>query len=124
MVGTVACIVVGACTEEASAPGGTAQSRGSQCFLASQVNGFSPISDTIVDVQAGASRYFRLTLHGFCPNTAFRNRVGLRTLGGGRWICRGLDAEIVVPDAMGGQRCLVRDVQPITRADWDAGRRH
>jgi Family of unknown function (DUF6491) len=113
-----------ACAAQPGAPApGAARSSGHQCFLARQVNGFSPVSDNIVDIQVGANRYFRLTLDGFCPDTAFRTRVALRTLTGGSWICQDLDAEIIVPDPTGGQRCLVRGIQPITRADWLAGGR-
>lgn len=91
-----------------------------ECFLGRQVSGFSAVTDSIVDIQVGASRYYRLSLDGSCPDAAFRNRIALRTLTGGTWICQGLDAEIVVPDAMGGQRCLVRDIQPITKDQWRA----
>ena len=123
-------VALGACTglavyaAEAGASRQAPQSRKDQCFLASQVNGFSPVSDTIVDVKVGSDRYFRLSLQGSCPDAAFRHRIALRTENGGRWICQGLDAEIVVADPMGGQSCLVRDVQPITKAQWDAGSRH
>ena len=121
--GAAVCFVIAGCAVQAGAPSPSAEARGTQCFLASQVNGFSPVSDTVMDVKVGAGRYYRLSLQGSCPDAAFRNRVALRTLSGGNWICQGLDAEIVVPDAMGGQRCLVREVQPITKAVWDAGSR-
>ncbi len=91
-----------------------------ECFLGRQVSGFSAVTDSIVDIQVGANRYYRLSLDGSCPDAAFNNRIALRTLTGGTWICQGLDAEIVVPDAMGGQRCLVRDIQPITKDQWRA----
>jgi hypothetical protein len=94
--------------------------RTNQCFLGRQVNGFSPVTDSIVDIQVGANRYYRLSLDSSCPSAAFNNRIALRTLTGVTWICHGLDAEIVVPDAMGGQRCLVRDIQPITKDQWQA----
>lgn len=93
-----------------------------QCFLARQVNGYSPVSDDVVDVQVGANRYYRLELAGTCPNSAWSHRVALRTTGGGSWICQGLDAEIIVPDPAGAQRCLVTEIRPITKADWIAGR--
>ena len=93
-----------------------------QCFLARQVNGYSPVADDIVDVQVGANHYYRLQLSGSCPNSVWSHRVALRTTGGGSWICQGLDAEIIVPDPAGVERCLVTDVRPITKADWIAGR--
>ena len=74
-----------------------------QCFLARQVNGYSPVSDDVVDVQVGANHYYRLELSGACPNAEWSHRVALRTTGGGSWICQGLDAEIIVPDPSGAQ---------------------
>lgn len=91
-----------------------------ECFLGRQVSGFSAVTDSLVDIQVGADRYYRLSLDGSCPDATFRNRIALRTLTGGTWICQGLDAEIIVPDAMGGQRCLVRDIRPITKDQWRA----
>jgi hypothetical protein len=96
-------------------------SRG-QCFHAGQVSGFSSVSDNIVDVKVGANRFYRLQMSGSCPNSNFSQRVALRTIGGGSWICRGLDAEIIVPDPMGGQRCLITDVTPISKDVYRATR--
>lgn len=112
------------CTAEPPASPQAAQTAGRECFRASQVNGFSPVSDNIIDVQVGANRYYRLSLMGMCPNSVWTHRVALRTTGGGQWICQGLDAEIIVADPSAPERCLVSNVQPITKADWDAGQHH
>ena len=123
-IGTAALAVVGAC---ALAPGRppAAQTTGRECFLARQVNGYASVSDQIIDVQVGANRYFRLSVDGSCPQQSFSQRIVLRTMTGGDWICQGLDAEIIVPFAAGApQRCLVNDVQPISKAAWLADRRH
>jgi hypothetical protein len=121
-------LVLASLTSCAAQPGATvaaAQSSSRQCFLASNVNGFSSVSDTIVDIQVGASRYYRLSLAGSCPNIAWRNRVALRTTGGSDWICQGLDAELIVPDPnTSAQRCLVTGIAPITKAEWLAKGRH
>jgi hypothetical protein len=115
--------IVAACAAQPGPPL-AAQTSGRQCFLARQVNGYTSVNDQAVDVQVGANRYFRLSLDGSCPQSAFSQRVALRTTGGGDWICQGLDAEIIVPFAGGPQRCLVNDVQPISKAQWLADRRH
>jgi hypothetical protein len=115
--------IVAACAAQPGPPL-AAQTSGRQCFLARQVNGYTSVNDQAVDVQVGAHRYFRLSLDGSCPQSAFSQRVALRTTGGGDWICQGLDAEIIVPFAGGPQRCLVNDVQPISKAQWLADRRH
>lgn len=120
----VAGMTAAACSTQPGSSAVAAANSGRQCFLARQVNGYTSVSDQIVDVQVGANRYFRLSLDGSCPQSAFSQRVALRTTGGGDWICQGLDAEIIVPFAGGPQRCLVRDVQPISKESWLADRRH
>lgn len=98
----------------AAAPAGSAA--GGQCFLASQVSGYSSVADDLVDVKVGANRYYRLQTLGSCPGTMFSQPVALRSIGGGSWICRDRDAEIIA----GGDRCLVRGVTPISREAYQA----
>ena len=88
-----------------------------ECFRGEQVNGYSSVSDEVVDVKVGASRYYRLQTLGRCAAPMLSQPFTLRTLGGGSWICRGLDAEIV----SAGDRCLVRGVTPISREMYQAG---
>lgn len=124
LFGASACLALAACTSQPVATSAAAAETPSrQCFQARDVNGFSAISDTVLDVKVNSNRYFRLTTDGSCPNTDFRPRIALRTLSGGSWICQGLDAEIVVPDAGGAERCQVRNIQPISKADWLAARK-
>jgi len=94
----------------------------SQCFLASQVNGFTSHGDEWVDVRVGANRAYRLNLAGPCPDVDSSLRVALRTRAGGSWICQGADAEIIVPSPTGTQRCLVTGVRPLSPAEAAAGR--
>lgn len=119
----VAGLTVAACSAQPGSPAVAAANSGRQCFLARQVNGYTSVSDQVVDVQVGANRYFRLSLDGSCPQSSFSRRMALRTTGGGDWICQGLDAEIIVPDPMAPERCLVSGIQPITKDDWIAARR-
>src|SRR6186997_1628459 len=65
-----------------------------RCFLASQVNGFTPRGNDAVDVRVGANRSYRLSLAGPCPDVDWSFRLALRTTGGSSWICQGADAEI------------------------------
>jgi Family of unknown function (DUF6491) len=96
----------------------------SQCFLASQVNGFASHGDESVDVRVGANRNFRLSLAGPCPDVDSSLRVALRTRAGGSWICQGADAEIIVPSPTGTQRCLVTAVRPLSPAETAGPDRH
>jgi hypothetical protein len=124
LIGAAGLAMVAACAAQPGPPALAAQTKGRQCFLARQVNSYSSVSEQIVDVKVGANQYYRLSLDGFCPQSAFSRRVVLRTTGGGDWICQGLDAEIIVPFAAGPERCLVNNVQPISKGQWLAGRRH
>jgi hypothetical protein len=94
-----------------------------RCFLSRQVNGFTSRGEDAVDVHVGANHYYRLTLAGPCPDVDWSFRVGIRTLGGGSWICQGADAEIIVPSPNGRQRCLVTDVRPLSADEVAATRR-
>src|SRR4051812_903644 len=124
LIGGTATGLLAACANQPGGPGVAAQSKAGQCFLASNVNGYSFVSDNAVDIQVGANRYYRLSLNGWCPQSAFSQRLALKTTGGSSWICQGLDAEIIVPSPGGAQRCLVNSIQPITKEAWRADSKH
>jgi Family of unknown function (DUF6491) len=106
------------CAAPPAANPAIAQRSGGQCFLATQVNSFTPTKAGSVDVRAGASRYFRLDLGGGCPNVDWSMRVGIRSVGGGSWICEGYDAELIVPEPGIGGRCPVSKVTAISKAQY------
>jgi Family of unknown function (DUF6491) len=112
------------CTTQ-SASTSTAQSRsGGKCFIPSEVNSFTATKDGNVDVKVGSSRYFRLTLGGGCPNNInFATSVGIRATGGGTFICEGYDAELIVPDPSGTQRCPISAVHAISEEQYLADRK-
>jgi hypothetical protein len=104
---------VSACTAT-QAPGRQAAAgmAGRQCFTAGQVNSFHPIDQDTILVRTGASTYYQLDILGTCPEINWTARVGIRSTGGGSWICRGQDAEIVVPNpGRGFDRCPVLGVR-------------
>jgi len=107
-----------ACAARPSAAPAAAQRSAGQCFLASQVNSFTPTKAGFVDVRVGASRYFRLELGGGCPNVDWSMRVGIRSVGGGSWICEGYDAELIVPEPGIGGRCPISRVTPISKEQY------
>lgn len=105
----------------AAPPAGTpaaARANGSQCFLAREVNSFSPGKSGFVDVRAGATRYFRLDLGGGCPEVNWSTSVAVRAVGGGSFICQGYDAELIVPDPSGTQHCPISRITPITKEQF------
>lgn len=110
---TALAAAVSACTAnpapDAQAAAGTS---GRQCFTAGQVNSFHPIDQNTILVRTGASTYYQLDILGTCPEINWTARVGIRSTGGGSWICRGQDAEIIVPNPNRGfDRCPVLGVR-------------
>ena len=113
-----------ACTPQDGAPGASAGARDRQCFRAQDVNGFTPVDQDTVDVNVGAGRVFRLELAMDCRDVNWSQRIAIRSRGSS-WICTGraLDAELIVPDAIGPGRCLVNDVHRLSDAEVEAARR-
>jgi len=97
---------------DAQAAAGTS---GRQCFTAGQVNSFYAVDQDTVLVRTGASTYYQLDILGTCTEINWTSRVGIRSTGGGSWICRGQDAEIIVPNPnRGADRCPVLGVRLLT----------
>ena len=117
-----AALAISACSATPAPAGAAARSSG-QCFLASNVNSYNANADGTVDIQAGASNYFRLTTAGGCPDINWSMQVGIRSTGGSDFICNGYDAEFVIPDPSGTQRCAIASVTPITKEQYDSATR-
>src|SRR3954447_12480516 len=109
---------IGSCTAPPPGAPPGARANGGQCFIASQVNSFTATRDGNVDVKVGAGRYYRLTLGGGCPQVDWSTSVGIRAIGGGNFICEGYDAELIVPDPSGTQRCPVSGVHAISKEQY------
>lgn len=119
----IAATLLGCGPQPAAGAASAAATPRRECFNARQVNSFNAINDEFVDVRVGARRYFRLQLTGVCPNIDWTQRVALRTTGGSSWICRGMDAELIVPSpGIGPERCLVTNVRPLSDAEARAMR--
>ena len=88
-----------------------------QCFSANSVRGFETLRGGLVLMRAGGNRTFALQTLGDCPDINWARGIGIRTFGGGSWICSGLDAQLVVPSPIGAQYCAVRDVRWISREE-------
>ncbi len=107
-----------------SPPGGAhaAAAGERQCFSAAAVRRFRPVDRHAVDVEISRSRVYRLGLSAGCFDVDWADRVALRPRTGS-FVCRGLDAELIVPGRRGPDRCLVTSVRQLTRAEAQASRR-
>jgi hypothetical protein len=102
--------------------GQAARGAGQRCFLPSQVNGFNAVDSDTVQVTVGVNTIYELQIVGVCPDIDWSQRIGIRSTGGGSWICSGLDAELIVPSPMGVQRCPVTSVRRLSPAEVQAAR--
>jgi hypothetical protein len=99
-----------------------ARGTGQQCFLPSQVNGFNAVNSDTVRVSVSVNTIYELGIVGTCPDIDWTQRIGIRSTGGGSWVCRGQDAELIVPSPMGVQRCPVTSVRRLSPAEVQAAR--
>ncbi len=109
----------------ATAPGqqqAASSSTGRQCFNASQVNGFQALDEETVHVTVGVKTVYALEIAGACPEVDWSQRIGIRSMSGISWVCRGYDAELLVPGPLGTQRCPVLSVRQLTPAEAQAAR--
>jgi hypothetical protein len=86
------------------------------------VNGFNPQGDDVVYLRVGASDIYRAEILGTCSDIDFAQRVAIRSLGGGSWICQGMDAEFIVPGPLGGDRCPITSLRKLSDAEVQAYR--
>ena len=114
---------LGACTNVAEPGSVSAQGAGRECFLPRQANGFTPVGNDRVLVDAGPSRVFELELTGTCLDVDWSNRIGIRSRGGGSFVCQGFDAELLVPGPTGRiQQCPVTAVRRLSDEEVQARR--
>ena len=118
-----AAALAGACAMDGPAPRAQAAAAGErQCFLASRANGFRAIDRDTVLVEVGARTLYELRLFASCPDINWEHRIGIRTRGGGSWVCSGHDAELLVSSPVGVQTCLVTGVRKLTPPEVEAVR--
>jgi hypothetical protein len=107
---------------DTEAGGATAAADARQCFRAGEVNGFSAGDDDTAYVTVRARDVYRLELSGICHNIDWAQRIAIRSMNGSSFVCRGHDAELIVPSPMGPDRCLVTEVTKLSEAETKAYR--
>lgn len=115
----LAALLLAACVGE---PVESAASGERQCFLPRQVSGFHTDERDSVHVEVGASQVYELEIVATCPDIDWSQRIAIRSTGGSSWVCRGMDAEIIVPSPSGTQRCPVTGVRRLTDTEVQAWR--
>jgi hypothetical protein len=116
----------------ACAPAGEAQpalsarTEGRECFYASQVSDYDSVDRDTVYVTTSPRRVFALDILDNCPDINWSRQIVLQRRGGSNFICRGQDADLLVPSIGGGlDRCPVfgiRQLSPDEVQAWRASR--
>lgn len=110
-----AALLPAACTAPGE-PGSASNRAERECFHVDNVRSFTPLDDDAVAVRVGARDHYRLELIGTCPDVDWAWSIAIRTRGSS-WVCRGFDAELIVPHPSGAQYCPVRSVRKLTEAE-------
>lgn len=90
-----------------------------QCFWADRVTNFASADERIVNVRVGVRDVYEFEMLGRCHDLDWSHSIAIVSRGGST-ICSGLDAEIIAPSAIGPQRCPVRNVRKLTKAEIEA----
>ena len=107
-----------ALAQSGSSPATSSHAPSSQsCFYDRDVSNFHAVDDSTLYLRVGVSRVYRLDLMSPCSGLTFRQRLGIKTTPGNRWICSPLDAEVVYRDNGFPQRCPVTGLHELTAAE-------
>jgi len=101
-------LAIAAVASVLAAGAAAAKDNGRDCFLQRNVNGFSAASDSTVYVRTGVKEIWRLDLMIPCNGFALQ---GSPTSG---WICRPLDATVIIRNTGITQRCPVSAIHHLT----------
>ena len=94
------------------------------CFFLSQVNGFNDAPDSDngsnqIIVNVSVNKKYLFETFGACPDLDWTQTIGFDQRGPGQ-ICQGMDVDLIVPTSIGPQRCPLRMIRKISKAEIDA----
>jgi len=116
--------LAGCATAERDASVDTAESQARSCFFLNQVSGFNDApdiergSDRII-VNVSVNDKYLFETFGSCPDLNWTQTIGFDQRGPGQ-ICQGIDVDLIVPTSIGPQRCPVRMIRKLSKAEIDA----
>ncbi|MGE0666469.1 MAG: DUF6491 family protein [Sphingomonadales bacterium] len=89
-----------------------AEQTGKDCFWLSEISGFSKADRKHVHVHTGPSEVYVFETMGTCSNLNFTEDIAFEKDTPGQ-ICSGLDVDLIVPTAIGPQRCPVKMISKL-----------
>ena len=95
-------------------PTAIGQSSGPQCFLANEVDSYTPGPDGFVNVKVGDDRWFGLHLSSDCPSMDWLMQIAIRPRDS-NWLCEDRGSYLIAPDPAGLHRsCYVSGIRRLT----------
>lgn len=118
ILGLAAFTAVAACAAQPYATSeAIGQSSARQCFLANEVNSYTPGPDGFVNVRAGGDRWFAMHLNTQCPHMDWLMQIAIRPRDS-NWLCEGEGSYLIAPDPSGLNRaCFVSEIRRLTPAE-------
>lgn len=104
---------------EPPAQGADAGRQPRQCFWARDVNGFTAVDDTHVNLRVGVNDIYELELMAPCHDIDWAQKIAIQSRGSS-WICSGLDAVLIAPSSIGPHRCHVKSIRKLTAEEIKA----
>ena len=116
--------LAGCATAERDAIADNSDSEPRSCFFLSQVNGFNDAPDSEngsnqIIVNVSVNKKYLFETFGSCPDLDWTQTIGFDQRGPGQ-ICQGMDVDLIVPTSIGPQRCPLRMIRKISKAEIDA----
>jgi hypothetical protein len=85
-----------------------------QCFLANEVDSYTPGPDGFVNVRVGHDRWFGLHLSSDCPSMDWLMQIAIRPRDS-NWLCEDQGSYLIAPDPAGLNRsCYVSGIRRLT----------
>src|SRR4029453_12066015 len=88
-----------------------------QCFLANEVDSYTPGPDGFVNVKVGTDRWFGMRLGNDCPNMDWIMQIAVRPRDS-NWLCEGQNSYLIAPDPAGLHRsCFVTGIRRLVPSE-------
>ena len=85
-----------------------------QCFLANEVDSYTPGPDGFVNVRVAGDRWFGMQLGSDCPHMDWLMQIAIRPRDS-NWLCAGQNSYLIAPDPAGLHRsCQVSGIRRLT----------
>jgi hypothetical protein len=97
------------------APPAKTERQARTCFLSRDVVNFAAPDEHTLYLRAHIHDVYKVDVFGGCQDIDWSLRIGIKTYGGGDWLCVGDQAELIVPNrGIGPQRCPVKILSKLT----------